>query len=76
MLLTNICAYKAIKIIKTTPRKIFARDYTTCDPRATGKMTSVVEPEDSILLKESVIRGHHVFKNIWTPRLGEILACA
>ena len=29
--------------------------------------------EDSILLQESVIRGHHVFKEIWTPRLGEIL---
>ena len=31
------------------------------------------EHDDSILLKESVIRGHHVFKNIWTPRLGEVL---
>ena len=29
--------------------------------------------EDSILLQESVIHGHHVFKEIWTPRLGEIL---
>ena len=29
--------------------------------------------EDSILLQESVIRGHHVFKDIWTPRLSEIL---
>ena len=29
--------------------------------------------EDSILLKESVIRGHHVFKVVWTPRVGEIL---
>ena len=29
--------------------------------------------EGSILLQESVIRGHHVFKEIWTPRLGEIL---
>ena len=27
----------------------------------------------SILLKESVIPGHHVFKNICTPRLGEVL---
>lgn len=36
-------------------------------------MTSVGEPDDSILLKESVIRGHHVFKNIWTPWLGEVL---
>ena len=29
--------------------------------------------EDSILLKENVIRGHHVFKVVWTPRVGEIL---
>ena len=37
-------------------------------------MTSIGgERDDSILLKESVIRGHHVFKNIWTPRLGEVL---
>ena len=32
-----------------------------------------VESEDSFLLKESVIRGHHVFKDVWTPRVGEIL---
>ena len=25
--------------------------------------------EDFILLQESVIRGRHVFKEIWTPRL-------
>ena len=31
------------------------------------------EPEVSTLLKESAICGHHVFKNIWTPRLGEVL---
>ena len=37
-------------------------------------MVSIGEvSEDSILLHESVIRGHHVFKEIWTPRLGEIL---
>ena len=37
-------------------------------------MTSIGgDADDSILLKESVIRGHHVFKNIWTPRLGEVL---
>ena len=32
-----------------------------------------VKPEDSILLKERVIRSHHVFKDVWTPRVGEIL---
>ena len=39
-------------------------------------MTSVGEvpiSEDSILLHESVIHGYHVFKEIWTPQLGEIL---
>ena len=37
-------------------------------------MTSIGgDTDDSILLKESVICGHHVFKNIWTPRLGEVL---
>jgi len=29
--------------------------------------------EDFIFLQESKICGHHVFKEIWTPRLGEIL---
>ena len=29
--------------------------------------------EDSIFLHESVIRGHHIFKEIWTPHTGEIL---
>ena len=40
----------------------------------TVKMASVSRvPDDSIILKESVDRGHHVIKNIWTPRSGEIL---
>jgi len=26
-----------------------------------------------ILLHESVIRGHHIFKGMWTPRTGEIV---
>lgn len=38
-----------------------------------GEMTSIGDSEDSILLHESVIRGHHVFKEVWSPRLGEIL---
>ena len=29
--------------------------------------------EDAILIYESVIRGHHVYKDIWTPTTGEIL---
>ena len=39
-----------------------------------SEMVSIGEVfEDFILLQESVIHGHHVFKEIWTPRLGEIL---
>jgi len=29
--------------------------------------------DDSIFLHESAIRGHHIFKGIWTPRTGEIV---
>ena len=30
--------------------------------------------EDAIMIQESIIRGHHVYKdNIWTPTMGEIL---
>ena len=29
--------------------------------------------EDAILIHESTIRGHHVYKDIWTPTMGEIL---
>ena len=34
----------------------------------------VPSSEDSIFLQESVIRGYHIVKEVWTPRLGEILA--
>ena len=36
-------------------------------------MTSIGDSEGSIFLYESVIRGHHIFKEVWSPRLGEIL---
>ena len=39
----------------------------------TEKMTSAPVSDDSIFLHESVIRGHHIFKGIWTPRTGEIV---
>ena len=29
--------------------------------------------EDAILIHESIIRGHHVYKDIWSPTMGEIL---
>ena len=35
-----------------------------------------MKSEDFILLKERVIRSHHVFKDVWTPWLGEIFRIA
>ena len=31
--------------------------------------------EDDEYVAESVVRGHHVYKDRWTPRLGETLQC-
>ena len=39
----------------------------------TEKIASALVSDDSIFLHESVIRGHHIFKGIWTPRTGEIV---
>ena len=39
----------------------------------TEKMTSAPVSDDSIVLHETVIWGHHIFKGIWTPRTGEIV---
>ena len=41
--------------------------------QTTRKMTSAPVSDDSIFLHESVIRGHHIFKEIWTPRTEEIV---
>jgi hypothetical protein len=39
-----------------------------------SEMASIGEvSEDSILLQESAIRGHHVVKEMWTPQLSGIL---
>ena len=39
-----------------------------------SEMVSISEvSEDSILLQESIIHGHHVIKEIWIPRLGKTL---
>ena len=27
------------------------------------------------LRRESCIRGHHIYKNIWNPAVGEVLVC-
>ena len=37
------------------------------------EMTSAPVSDDSIFLHESVIRGRHIFKGIWTPRTGEVV---
>ena len=34
--------------------------------------TVLVDPEEAVFLFTSVIRGHHVYKSIWTPVLGEV----
>ena len=39
----------------------------------TEKMTSAPVSDDSIFVHKSVIRGHHIFKGIWTPRTEEIV---
>ena len=39
-----------------------------------SEMASIGEVfEDFMLFQESLIRGHRVFKEIWTQRLGKIL---
>ena len=57
-----------------------ARDSQTCDRSIVNveqttrtEMTSAPVSDDSIFLHESVIRGHHIFKGILTPRTGEIV---
>ena len=39
----------------------------------TKNMTSTPVSDDSIFLHESVIRGHHIFKGIWTQGTEEIV---
>ena len=39
-------------------------------------MASVGAGSDAIFLYESVIRGHHIYKRVWTPIIGEILSVA
>ena len=29
--------------------------------------------EEAIFLYESVVRGHHVYKSVWSPFVGEVL---
>jgi len=40
---------------------------------ARTEMTSAPVSDDSIFLHESVMRGHYIFKGIWTPRTEEIV---
>ena len=29
--------------------------------------------EDDVYLHESVVRGHHIYKRVWSPIIGEVL---
>ena len=29
--------------------------------------------EDAVYLHESVVRGHHIYKRVWSPTIGEVL---
>jgi len=37
------------------------------------EITSAPVSDNSIFLQESVMRGHHIFKGIWTPKTEEIV---
>ena len=37
------------------------------------KMARVSADGDAMFLCESIIRGHHIYKDIWTPRVAELL---
>ncbi len=39
-------------------------------------MASLVSPGEATLILDSVIRGHHIYKTIWTPETGEGLGVA
>ena len=30
--------------------------------------------DNAVLLHETVIRGHHIYKSVWSPTLGEIVS--
>ena len=34
---------------------------------------SLPVPDEAVYLHESVVRGHHVYKRVWSPVVGEIL---
>ena len=36
-------------------------------------MASLPVPDEAVNLHESVVRGHHVYKRVWSPVVGEIL---
>ena len=47
---------------------------TDCtDVHASKSEKSTIWHEDNaVLLHESMIHGHHIYKSVWSPRLGEI----
>ena len=44
--------------------------HAAADDRSDEAMTSQV---DEMFCLDSIVRGHHVYKTVWTPFLGEIL---
>ena len=36
-------------------------------------MASLPVPDEAVYLHESVVQGHHVYKRVWSPVVGEIL---
>ena len=38
--------------------------------------TVAADRDDAIFLFESVIRGHNIYKQVWNPRIGEVLGLA
>jgi len=51
-------------------------EHVTNNKNGDDKRPSVrrlIDMDNSIFLRESVMRGHHIFKGIWTPRTEEIV---
>ena len=58
-------------LITSTPRAFS----TVCSARllreCRGEIASF--PAEAVYLHESVVRGHHVYKRVWSPAIGEVL---
>ena len=47
----------------------------TCPRAAARRDTTTTSNMECELAMDSCIKGHHIFKNIWTPAIGEQLPC-